>query len=143
MFAVFIAAKITSFLLLNWISISDNPHLILVLVSGVIGKVEFTVRHLSSATTSFPSSWSLSSGSPCLGNSRQVRNIRIRRSPICNSCYFSAHFCFKILALAKITSKYIIHSYQKLLHYVFFFVTLFNIYFVKVQLENLGRLIFK
>lgn len=55
-----------------WVSVTAVIcGLVLGILYGVIGKVEFTVRHLSSATTSFPSSWSLSSGSPCLGNSRQ------------------------------------------------------------------------
>lgn len=101
MFAVFIAAKITSFLLLNWISISDNPHLILFLVSGVIGKVEFTVRHLSSATTSFPSSWSLSSGSPCLGNSRQVRNIRMSKITYLQLLLLFSSFLFQDISFGK------------------------------------------
>ncbi|KNA15252.1 hypothetical protein SOVF_099800 [Spinacia oleracea] len=40
---------------------------------GLVGKVDFTVRHLSSSSTSFPSSWNgfSTSGSPCIGNSRQ------------------------------------------------------------------------
>lgn len=37
-------------------------------ISGLVGKVDFTVRHLSSATTNFPSSWEgFSSGQPCIG----------------------------------------------------------------------------
>ncbi|KAF1895598.1 hypothetical protein Lal_00041879 [Lupinus albus] len=37
---------------------------------GVVGKVDFSVRHLSSSTTSFPSSWGdFSSGQPCIGGS--------------------------------------------------------------------------
>ncbi|KVH94843.1 LMBR1-like membrane protein [Cynara cardunculus var. scolymus] len=38
------------------------------LVLGVIGKVDFTVRHLSSSTMSFPSTFQLSSSQPCIGN---------------------------------------------------------------------------
>lgn len=40
---------------------------------GVIGKVDFTVRHLASGTTSFPTSWQFSNNQPCIGNTaRQV-----------------------------------------------------------------------
>ncbi|GFY83756.1 LMBR1-like membrane protein [Actinidia rufa] len=35
---------------------------------GVVGKVDFTVRHLSSGTTSFPSSWDFSSSQQCIGS---------------------------------------------------------------------------
>ncbi|MCH96668.1 LIMR family protein, partial [Trifolium medium] len=35
---------------------------------GLVGKVDFTVRHLSSSTTSFPSSWVFNSGQQCIGN---------------------------------------------------------------------------
>ncbi|KAL2902119.1 hypothetical protein RDABS01_000543 [Bienertia sinuspersici] len=45
--------------------------LVLGILYGLVGKVDFTVRHLSSSTSSFPSSWSFSKGSPCIGNSRQ------------------------------------------------------------------------
>lgn len=42
-------------------------------VLGVIGKVDFSVRHLSSATTTFPTSWQFSNNQPCIGNTaRQV-----------------------------------------------------------------------
>ena len=42
--------------------------LILGILYGLVGKVVFTVRHLSSSTTSFPSSWSLRNSQQCLGN---------------------------------------------------------------------------
>ncbi|CAO2820104.1 unnamed protein product [Amaranthus hypochondriacus] len=45
--------------------------LVLGILYGLVGKVDFTVRHLSSGVTSFPTSLSLSSGNPCIGNSRQ------------------------------------------------------------------------
>ena len=42
-------------------------------VVGLIGKVDFTVRHLSSTVTTFPNSWTdFSSGQQCLGGSREV-----------------------------------------------------------------------
>ncbi|XP_015897209.2 LIMR family protein At5g01460 [Ziziphus jujuba] len=46
--------------------------LVLGILYGLIGKVDFTVRHLSSTTTSFPSSWQdFSSGQQCLSGSHQ------------------------------------------------------------------------
>ncbi|GAB4857341.1 hypothetical protein Ancab_015249 [Ancistrocladus abbreviatus] len=38
---------------------------------GLVGKVDFTVRHLSSSTTSFPGSWDFSSGQQCIGGTKQ------------------------------------------------------------------------
>jgi hypothetical protein len=37
-------------------------------ILGLAGKVDFTVRHLSSSTASFPSSWAFNSGQQCVGN---------------------------------------------------------------------------
>ncbi|KAI4338905.1 hypothetical protein MLD38_023912 [Melastoma candidum] len=46
--------------------------LVLGILYGLVGKVDFTVRHLSSATESFPSSFSFSSNQQCIaGNSNQ------------------------------------------------------------------------
>ncbi|KAF3587505.1 hypothetical protein F2Q69_00032147 [Brassica cretica] len=42
--------------------------LVLGILYGVIGKVDFTVRHLASGTTSFPTSWQFSNNQPCIGN---------------------------------------------------------------------------
>ncbi|XVF55091.1 hypothetical protein PTKIN_Ptkin06aG0008800 [Pterospermum kingtungense] len=42
--------------------------LLLGILYGLVGKVDFTVRHLSSATTNFPSTWEFSNGQPCIGN---------------------------------------------------------------------------
>jgi len=39
-----------------------------VVILGVIGKVDFTVRHLSSTTTTFPSTWDFSGSQPCIGS---------------------------------------------------------------------------
>ncbi|XP_042515869.1 LIMR family protein At5g01460-like [Macadamia integrifolia] len=41
--------------------------LVLGILYGLVGKVDFTVRHLSSTTTSFPSSWAFSSSQQCIG----------------------------------------------------------------------------
>ncbi|BBH06269.1 LMBR1-like membrane protein [Prunus dulcis] len=45
--------------------------LVLGILYGLVGKVDFTVRHLSSSTTSFPSSWSFSSSQECISGSHQ------------------------------------------------------------------------
>ncbi|EEF34274.1 LIMR family protein At5g01460 [Ricinus communis] len=42
--------------------------LVLGILYGLVGKVDFTVRHLSSTTTNFPSTWEFSSGQPCIGS---------------------------------------------------------------------------
>ncbi|XP_033144012.1 LIMR family protein At3g08930 isoform X1 [Brassica rapa] len=42
--------------------------LVLGILYGVIGKVDFSVRHLASGTTSFPTSWQFSNNQPCIGN---------------------------------------------------------------------------
>lgn len=42
--------------------------LVLGILYGLVGKVDFTVRHLSSSTTTFPGSWGLNSGNQCVGN---------------------------------------------------------------------------
>ncbi|KAH9615738.1 hypothetical protein KSS87_007502 [Heliosperma pusillum] len=45
--------------------------LVLGILYGLAGKVDFTVRHLASNTTAFPTTWSFSSGQPCINNSHQ------------------------------------------------------------------------
>ncbi|KAJ0028082.1 hypothetical protein Pint_35171 [Pistacia integerrima] len=42
--------------------------LVLGILYGLVGKVDFTVRHLSSATTNFPSTWDFSSSQQCIGS---------------------------------------------------------------------------
>ncbi|KAF7845365.1 LIMR family protein [Senna tora] len=42
--------------------------LVLGILYGLVGKVDFTVRHLSSSTVAFPSSWDFSSGQQCIGS---------------------------------------------------------------------------
>ncbi|URE24162.1 LMBR1-like membrane protein [Musa troglodytarum] len=47
--------------------------LVLGILYGLVGKVDFTVRHLSSSATSFPSSWStFSSSQPCIGSTNHL-----------------------------------------------------------------------
>lgn len=45
--------------------------LVLGILYGLAGKVDFTVRHLSSSTTAFPNTFTFSSGDPCIGNAHQ------------------------------------------------------------------------
>ncbi|KHN35580.1 LIMR family protein [Glycine soja] len=45
--------------------------LVLGILYGLIGKVDFTVRHLSSSTSQFPSTWDFNSGQQCIGNTHQ------------------------------------------------------------------------
>lgn len=45
--------------------------LLLGILYGLIGKVDFTVRHLSSSTASFPSSWEFSHSQQCIGSGSQ------------------------------------------------------------------------
>ncbi|QCE11909.1 LMBR1-like membrane protein [Vigna unguiculata] len=42
--------------------------LLLGILYGLVGKVDFTVRHLSSSTTAFPSTWTFNSNEPCIKN---------------------------------------------------------------------------
>ncbi|GAB2265720.1 hypothetical protein Dimus_000758 [Dionaea muscipula] len=57
---------------LCWVSITAVVcALALGILYGLVGKVDFTVRHLSSSTTSFPSSWDFSSRQQCIGGAKQ------------------------------------------------------------------------
>ncbi|CAA2979740.1 LIMR family At5g01460 [Olea europaea subsp. europaea] len=42
--------------------------LVLGILYGLVGKVDFTVRHLSSSTEPFPSTWGLTRGQQCVGS---------------------------------------------------------------------------
>ncbi|KAM5560426.1 LIMR family protein [Rosa sericea] len=55
-----------------WVGVSAVVcGLVLGILYGLVGKVDFTVRHLSSSTAAFPSSFSYSSGDPCISGSKQ------------------------------------------------------------------------
>lgn len=52
------------------------------ILSGLVGKVDFTVRHLSSATVPFPGTWSsFTSGQQCIGNG--VRQVKENKLELC------------------------------------------------------------
>ncbi|CAN0927933.1 LIMR family protein At5g01460 [Linum grandiflorum] len=54
---------------LKWVIAAAIVCVILLgILYGLAGKVDFTVRHLSSTTTNFPGSWDLSMSQPCIGN---------------------------------------------------------------------------
>ena len=91
----------------------DNILLSHLIIPGLVGKVDFTVRHLTSATESFPSTWSsFTSGQQCIGNgAREVRKEMIR--PLL--CFFvlAWDFCEIVMAcffILRILSLLLIHS---------------------------------
>lgn len=51
-----------------WITLDSTLKCFTLTVSGLVGKVDFTVRHLSSSTTAFTNTFSFSSTEPCIGN---------------------------------------------------------------------------
>ncbi|KAF8402656.1 hypothetical protein HHK36_010745 [Tetracentron sinense] len=54
--------------------------LVLGILYGLVGKVDFTVRHLSSPTTTFPSTWDFSNNQPCIGGGHQCYAYSARAS---------------------------------------------------------------
>jgi len=54
---------------------------------GLVGKVDFTVRHLSSSTTAFPSTWTFNSNEQCIGNG-------VHQVFFCTIFFFLAKFVF-------------------------------------------------
>ncbi|XP_044462780.1 LIMR family protein At5g01460 [Mangifera indica] len=54
---------------LSWVIVTAIVcALLLGILYGLVGKVDFTVRHLSSTTTNFPSTWDFSSNQQCIGS---------------------------------------------------------------------------
>lgn len=57
---------------LCWVGVSAVVcGLVLGILYGLVGKVDFTVRHLSSSTVSFPNLWDYSSSQQCISGSKQ------------------------------------------------------------------------
>ncbi|OIW01182.1 hypothetical protein TanjilG_10343 [Lupinus angustifolius] len=81
--------------------------LILGILYGLIGKVDFTVRHLSSSTTSFPSSWGdLNSGQQCIGGSGVHQCSAYSASPSSEKTWtMRATFPEYVVALATIVGS--------------------------------------
>ncbi|KAF1898159.1 hypothetical protein Lal_00032924 [Lupinus albus] len=74
---------------------------------GLVGKVDFTVKHLSSSTASFPSSWgSLSSGQQCIGGSGVHQCSAYSASPSSEKTWtMRATFPEYVVALATIVGS--------------------------------------
>jgi LMBR1 domain-containing protein 1 len=66
--------------------------LVLGILYGVIGKVDFSVRHLASATSTFPTSWQFSNTQPCIGNTARQVCLPLECS-ISISFYIMSHLC--------------------------------------------------
>ncbi|KAK2980000.1 hypothetical protein RJ640_020026 [Escallonia rubra] len=80
--------------------------LFLGLCQGLVGKVDFTVRHLSSATTSFPSSWDFSSSVQCIGGSGVHQCSAYSASPSSETTWtMRATFPEYVVALATIAGS--------------------------------------
>ncbi|XP_020578189.1 LIMR family protein At5g01460 [Phalaenopsis equestris] len=73
---------------------------------GIVGKVDFSVRHLSSAATSFPSSWTeFSRSQPCIGSSARQCDAYLA-SPSSESTWtMRASFPEYVVALATIVGS--------------------------------------
>lgn len=54
--------------------------LLYLLVLGLVGRVDFTVRHLSSATATFPSTWDFSNSQQCIGSTAHQVQFPTRNS---------------------------------------------------------------
>lgn len=67
LFPFFLLSPCFSKLLNKFLSVFLVFHLCGII--GLVGKVDFTVRHLSSTTTNFPTNWEFSGGQQCVGGS--------------------------------------------------------------------------
>ncbi|KAB5552171.1 hypothetical protein DKX38_009482 [Salix brachista] len=72
---------------------------------GVIGKVDFTVRHLSSNTTTFPSTWDFSSSQPCIGSGAHQCSAYLTNASSEKTWTMRATFPEYIVALATIVGS--------------------------------------
>ncbi|KAL1819094.1 hypothetical protein DCAR_0415346 [Daucus carota subsp. sativus] len=80
--------------------------LVLGILYGLVGKVDFTVRHLTSATESFPSTWSsFTSGQQCIGNGARECSAFTGDSSLETTWTKHATFPEYIVALATIVGS--------------------------------------
>ncbi|KAJ6407741.1 hypothetical protein OIU84_011105 [Salix udensis] len=79
--------------------------LVLGILYGVIGKVDFTVRHLSSNTTTFPSTWDFSSSQPCIGSGVHQCSAYLTNASSEKTWTMRATFPEYIVALATIVGS--------------------------------------
>ncbi|KAH8505976.1 hypothetical protein H0E87_012986 [Populus deltoides] len=79
--------------------------LVLGILYGVIGKVDFTVRHLSSTTTTFPSSWDFSGSQPCIGSGAHQCSAYLANASSEKTWTMRATFPEYVVALATIVGS--------------------------------------
>ncbi|KAK3018029.1 hypothetical protein RJ639_004519 [Escallonia herrerae] len=96
----------TQFLILIGASDVENRKLMRAELIRLVGKVDFTVRHLSSATASFPSSWDFSSSQQCIGGSGVHQCSAYSASPSSETTWtMRATFPEYVVALATIAGS--------------------------------------
>ncbi|KAL3585765.1 hypothetical protein D5086_012632 [Populus alba] len=79
--------------------------LVLGILYGVIGKVDFTVRHLSSTTTTFPSTWDFSGSQPCIGSGSHQCSAYLANASSEKTWTMRATFPEYVVALATIVGS--------------------------------------
>ncbi|KAK3019007.1 hypothetical protein RJ639_003615 [Escallonia herrerae] len=96
----------TQFLILIGASDVEYRKLMRAELKRLVGKVDFTVRHLSSATTSFPGSWDFSSSLQCIGGSGVHQCSAYSASPSSETTWtMRATFPEYVVALATIAGS--------------------------------------
>uniref|UniRef100_A0A0D6R4Q3 LIMR family protein n=1 Tax=Araucaria cunninghamii TaxID=56994 RepID=A0A0D6R4Q3_ARACU len=95
---------------LIWVSVTAVVvGLVLGILYGLVGKVDFTVRHLSSATNQFPNSWSgISSGRPCIvGSNGSTQQCAAYEASASSEKTWTMHATFPeyVVALAAIVGS--------------------------------------
>ncbi|KAH8484914.1 hypothetical protein H0E87_026614 [Populus deltoides] len=79
--------------------------LVLGILYGLVGKVDFTVRHLSSTTTTFPSTWEFSRNQPCIGSSARECSAYLANASSEKTWTMRATFPEYVVALATIVGS--------------------------------------
>ncbi|CAN0879737.1 LIMR family protein At5g01460 [Linum grandiflorum] len=79
--------------------------LLLGILYGLVGKVDFTVRHLSSTTTNFPTSWSFSMSQPCVGNNARQCSAYLANAASEKTWTMQTTFPEYVVALATIAGS--------------------------------------
>jgi LMBR1 domain-containing protein 1 len=74
---------------------------------GLAGKVDFTVRHLSSTTTNFPNSWDYNSNLQCVGNGARQCSAYSANSSSETTWTMRATFPEYVVALATIVGSFL------------------------------------
>ncbi|KAG6745262.1 hypothetical protein POTOM_051911 [Populus tomentosa] len=79
--------------------------LVLGILYGLVGKVDFTVRHLSSTTTTFPSTWDFSRNQPCIGSGARECSAYLASASSEKTWTMRATFPEYVVALATIVGS--------------------------------------